>query len=114
MNNVAERYPTNVLDVARVLKDLAVKKIEEKKDIKGIYHFSAQEALTKYQMCEIFAKLLNVPSSHLTPQNTADPSASVSRPDNSHLSVKSLEQAGIDTHFVKFATWFQDNLNSSA
>jgi S-adenosylmethionine synthetase len=67
---------------------------------------------------------------HLTPQNTVDPSASgktvdasiafffnmllVSRPDNSHLSVKRLEEAGIDTHFVKFATWFDGHLKLSA
>ncbi|KAG1461042.1 hypothetical protein G6F46_002779 [Rhizopus delemar] len=99
VDNVAQRYPTNVADVARVLKDLAVKKINDKQDIRGIYHFSAKESMTKYQMCETFASILNVPMDHLIPQNTVDPSASVSRPDNSHLSVKRLEEAGIDTHF---------------
>lgn len=114
VDNVAQRYPTNVADVARVLKDLAVKKIKNKQDIRGIYHFSAKESMTKYQMCETFASILNVPMDHLTPQNTVDPSASVSRPDNSHLSVKRLEEAGIDTHFVKFATWFDGQLKLSA
>ncbi|KAG1133466.1 hypothetical protein G6F42_001400 [Rhizopus arrhizus] len=103
VDNVAQRYPTNVADVARVLKDLAgnekEEKIKNKQDIRGIYHFSAKESMTKYQMCETFASILNFPMDHLTPQNTVDPSASVSRPDNSHLSVKRLEEAGIDTHF---------------
>jgi S-adenosylmethionine synthetase len=28
-----------------------VKKIKNKQDIRGIYHFSAKESMTKYQMC---------------------------------------------------------------
>lgn len=58
-----------VEDVGRVLKDLAgknarhccklyltngcviVAKVENHKDIKGIYHFSGEESITKYQVC---------------------------------------------------------------
>ncbi|KAI9254649.1 RmlD-like substrate binding domain-containing protein [Sporodiniella umbellata] len=113
VDNVGERYPTNVADVARVLKDLAVKKIEKNQEVVGTYHFSAQDPKTKYQMCETFAKILGVSIDHLTPQNTVDPSASVSRPDNSHLSVSRLQAEGVDTHFVNFDVWFQEYFNSS-
>ncbi|OBZ82841.1 Methionine adenosyltransferase 2 subunit beta [Choanephora cucurbitarum] len=112
VDNVAVRYPTNVEDVGRVLKDLAVAKLQNGKDIKGIYHFTARECLTKYQVCEIFADVLNVSINHLTPQNTVDKAASVSRPENSHLSVKRLEEDGIDTGFVKFTEWCSNNLSS--
>ncbi|RCH82287.1 hypothetical protein CU098_007692, partial [Rhizopus stolonifer] len=110
VDNVAARYPTNVEDVARVLKDLSVAKLKEGKDIKGIYHFTGQECITKYQVCEIFGSILNVPIDHLAPQNTVDKAASVSRPENSHLSVKRLEESNIDTSFVNFAKWCSQNL----
>ncbi|CEP07814.1 hypothetical protein [Parasitella parasitica] len=93
VDNVASRYPTNVEDVGRVLKDLA-----------------AEESVTKYQVCEIIGAILNVPIDHLTPQNTVDKSASVSRPEDSHLSNKRLQANGIDTNCVKLATWFAKNL----
>lgn len=63
--------PSLVEDVGRVLKDLAgknrmvvclydlgltnqritVAKVENHKDIRGIYHFSGEESITKYQVC---------------------------------------------------------------
>ncbi|KAG2210976.1 hypothetical protein INT47_000136 [Mucor saturninus] len=112
VDNVSSRYPTNVVDVARVLKDLAVAKVRDHKHIKGIYHFSGQESITKYQVCEILGEILSVPIDHLTPQNTVDKAASVSRPENSHLSVQHLKDAGIDTSFVRLADWFSSNLTS--
>jgi S-adenosylmethionine synthetase len=54
---------------------------------------------------------LNAPIDHLTPQNTVDKSALVSRPDDSHLSNKRLEESGIDVSYVKLATWFSQNLS---
>ncbi|KAI7902061.1 uncharacterized protein BX663DRAFT_511628 [Cokeromyces recurvatus] len=110
VDNVGVRYPTNVQDVARVLKDLAVAKLEKHKDIQGIYHFSGEECMTKYQICEVLSNVLNVPMDHLTAQNTIDKAASVSRPENSHLSNKRLQETGIDTNFVKLGTWFSENL----
>ncbi|KAI9354915.1 RmlD-like substrate binding domain-containing protein [Pilaira anomala] len=110
VDNVSSRYPTNVEDVARVIKDLAVAKVQNNKDIKGIYHFTGQESITKYQVCEIVSKILGAPIDHLTPQNTIDKAASVSRPENSHLSIKQLKEAGIDTSFIRLADWFSKNL----
>ncbi|OZJ05359.1 hypothetical protein BZG36_01532 [Bifiguratus adelaidae] len=45
MDHFATRYPTNVEDCARVIKDLIVRKE------RGTFHFSAEEPYTKYQMC---------------------------------------------------------------
>ncbi|GAA5800524.1 hypothetical protein EDC94DRAFT_628140 [Helicostylum pulchrum] len=111
VDNVSCRYPTNVEDVARVIKDLSVAKVKDHKDIKGIYHFTGQESITKYQVCEIVSKILGAPIDHLTPQNTIDKAASVSRPENSHLSIKHLKETGIDTSFVRLADWFSKNLS---
>lgn len=77
MDNFAARYPTNgklstyekkrqicycgwqnlqilypVGDIARVIKDLAVKRIENNDSTAaGIFHFSNTEMYTKYSMC---------------------------------------------------------------
>ncbi|KAI9469939.1 MAG: hypothetical protein EXX96DRAFT_644705 [Benjaminiella poitrasii] len=110
VDNVSSRYPTNVEDVARVLKDLSVTKLKDHKNIKGIYHFTGQECMTKYQICEVLSTVLDAPIDHLTAQNTVDKSASVSRPENSHLSNKRLQETGIDTSFVKLGAWFSKNL----
>ncbi|RUS25239.1 hypothetical protein BC938DRAFT_472442 [Jimgerdemannia flammicorona] len=47
MDHYVIRYPTNVEDVARVLRNLADKKIQQGDAVSGVYHFSAEEALTK-------------------------------------------------------------------
>ncbi|KAI8344773.1 hypothetical protein BC941DRAFT_409582 [Chlamydoabsidia padenii] len=106
MDNYSLRYPTNVEDVGRVIKDLAVNKANGK-TIEGTYHFSAEEMMTKLDMCRIFADLLNVPIDHLQPQNTISESASASRPKDCHLSTSRLQADGIDVSFVPFQTWFR-------
>ncbi|KAI8086339.1 uncharacterized protein BX664DRAFT_335555 [Halteromyces radiatus] len=111
MDNYCLRYPTNVDDVGRVIKDLAVYKIEKGRSIEGTYHFTAEEMLTKYDMCCIFADLLNVSKDHLQPQNSISGSASASRPKDCHLSTTRLQTDGIDVSFVPFRTWFQSYLS---
>ncbi|KAF7727216.1 hypothetical protein EC973_007914 [Apophysomyces ossiformis] len=105
MDNFASRYPTNVKDVARVIKDLAVKKIEDKQDIGGIFHFTNEEMFTKYTICQLFGEILNVSTQHLKPQNDIPVAAAASRPKDSHLSNKRLKDLGIDTTSVPFAQW---------
>ncbi|KAI9307543.1 RmlD-like substrate binding domain-containing protein [Cunninghamella echinulata] len=110
MDNVCIRYPTNVDDIGRVIKDLAVKKIENGSSINGVYHFTAEEKFTKFDMCKIFADILKVPIDHLQPQNSISPNAAASRPLNSHLSIKRLQDLHIDTSTTSFQQWFQTNL----
>ncbi|KAF9436256.1 hypothetical protein BGZ76_004461, partial [Entomortierella beljakovae] len=54
MDHYAVRYPTNVADVARVIKDL-----------------SCEEKYTKYEICEDIAKVLGTSVDHLTPVDVA-------------------------------------------
>ncbi|ORZ13282.1 hypothetical protein BCR42DRAFT_330960 [Absidia repens] len=108
MDNYCLRYPTNVDDVGRVIRDIA----EKGKTIEGTYHFSAGEMLTKYDMCGIFADLLKLPMDHLQPQNSISSSASASRPKDCHLSTARLQADGIDVSFVPFRSWFQTHFAS--
>ncbi|CAO3641278.1 unnamed protein product [Cunninghamella blakesleeana] len=110
MDNVCTRYPTNVDDIGRVIKDLAVKKLEQGSSVSGTYHFTAEEKLTKYDMCKIFADILKISIDHIQPQNSVSPNALASRPLNSHLSIKRLQDLNIDISAVPFREWFQINL----
>lgn len=53
MDDWAARYPTNTLDVARVVADLA--DLSLSRPLPSTLHFSAQERLTKYEISKIFA-----------------------------------------------------------
>ncbi|KAF8981856.1 hypothetical protein BGZ46_002202, partial [Entomortierella lignicola] len=106
MDHYAIRYPTNVADVARVIKDLSVKVRDEKVFISGILHFSGEEKYTKYEICEVIAKALNVPLDHLKPVDTA-PKDGTTRPYDCHLSNRCLNGIGINTQCVKFSEWMQ-------
>jgi S-adenosylmethionine synthetase len=101
----AVRYPTCTEDVAVVLKDV-VKKWEErgKGQWKGgnILQFSAEEPMTKYQMCKLFAELLGAPDKTLQP---AAGGGSLS-PYDAHLSTKELEAEGINAGAQSFKGWW--------
>lgn len=66
MDNWAIRYPTNVLDVARVLVDISIKSLEPSKEIPKILHFSTQHKMTKVDVCQLLAKLSGI---ELTKEN---------------------------------------------
>lgn len=71
MDHYAIRYPTNTDDVARVLVDLAEVyskfSINELNDKPKILHYTAEEPLTKYEMCQIMGELAGLPVDHLNP-----------------------------------------------
>ncbi|KAF9114839.1 hypothetical protein BGX27_009676 [Mortierella sp. AM989] len=112
MDHYAIRYPTNVADVARVIKDLSLKVRHEKVFISGILHFSGEEKYTKYEMCEVIAKALGTSLNHLKPVDVA-PMDGTTRPYDCHLSNRCLNGIGINTHCVKFSEWMQNWLNNS-
>ncbi|CAO3569867.1 unnamed protein product [Mortierella alpina] len=106
MDHYAIRYPTNVADVARVIKDLAYKVRTEKVFISGVLHFSGEEKFTKYEMCEVIAKVLGTSVSHLQ-ANASAPKDGTTRPYDCHLSNRCLNGLGVNTDCVDFATWVQ-------
>ncbi|CAG8542938.1 9400_t:CDS:10 [Paraglomus brasilianum] len=108
MDHRQKRYPTHVADVARVILDIAVKRIEEKQTMDNIFHFSAELQLTKYEMCEIFAELLGVSINHINPITTATGTAT--RPNDCRLSTSRLRELEIDTGCVNFKEWWKTQL----
>ncbi|ORX61468.1 NAD(P)-binding protein [Hesseltinella vesiculosa] len=107
MDHYCLRFPTNVIDIGRVILDIAVHRVENGQPLAGTYHFTAEEMYTKYEMCQVFAEVLKVPMDHLLPQTEVDTSAAAARPKDCHLSTQRLKEAGINLSFVPFKTWFQ-------
>ncbi len=88
-DDVAVRYPTYTGDIARVLEDI-VRLREAGEKVKGIYHFSGREPLTKYTMARIMAPFLRVDERSLSPDRTGG--GAVKRPKNSHLDTEKLDK----------------------
>ncbi|RUS18943.1 hypothetical protein BC937DRAFT_88145 [Endogone sp. FLAS-F59071] len=107
MDHFAIRYPTNVEDVARVLRSLSDKKLEQADAISGVFHFSGEEPFTKYEMCQVLAKILHVRMDHLRLVDTVPVAAAASRPRDAHLSNRALREAEIDTYAVPFEQWWK-------
>ncbi len=87
-DDTAVRYPTYTGDVARVIEEI-VRKREEGRDMRGIYHFSGKDALTKYGMAKVMAPFLGVEEECISPERRSRGSAK--RPENSHLNTDKLD-----------------------
>lgn len=94
MDHWQQRFPTYVKDVATVCYQLTEKKMQEPSLIKGIYHWSGNEQMTKYEMACAMADVFNLPSSHLRPI-TDEPVGATPRPWNPQLDCSKLEALGI-------------------
>ena len=108
MDDWSLRYPTNTEDVSRVLVDIAGKYLdadEARVAMPKVLHFSAEQKFTKYQMCQTFAEILGLPLEGMIGQSEA-PSGSATRPYDTHLSTKALEDLGIETRTMKFEDWW--------
>uniref|UniRef100_A0A7M4EGI0 Methionine adenosyltransferase 2 subunit beta n=1 Tax=Crocodylus porosus TaxID=8502 RepID=A0A7M4EGI0_CROPO len=66
MDHWQQRFPTNVKDVASVCRQLAEKRMLDP-SVKGTFHWSGNEQMTKYEMACAIADAFNLPSSHLRP-----------------------------------------------
>ncbi|CAN8189849.1 unnamed protein product [Coccothraustes coccothraustes] len=93
MDHWQQRFPTNVKDVAAVCRQLAEKRMLDP-SIKGTFHWSGNEQMTKYEMACAIADAFNLPSSHLRPI-TDSPVVGALRPKNAQLDCSKLEMLGI-------------------
>ncbi|WP_419148622.1 dTDP-4-dehydrorhamnose reductase family protein [Pseudoalteromonas 'SMAR'] len=84
----AIRYPTHVEDIALTLRDLFTQH-----DCSGIYHISAKQALTKYEMACIMAQVQGLPTTTITANTT--PSDDATRPHDCALADTRLAALGI-------------------
>lgn len=119
MDAHAVRYPTNVSDVAHVIEQLAslYKKQLHSSGMPETLHFSAPEAMTKYDMCLVLSRLWNLVCEeevssvqHLDPQYEADPNAGTKRPGHCKLDISATKELGIDTSCVPFDEWWYNYL----
>ncbi|KAK7097521.1 methionine adenosyltransferase 2 subunit beta-like isoform X2 [Littorina saxatilis] len=92
MSDYERRYPTHCDDVASVLRQLAEKKVEGT-DISGVFHWSGDENMTKYDMAIAMAEAFNLPTSHI--QADKNPSTGTTRPYDAHLATSRAEGLGI-------------------
>ncbi|XP_071951791.1 methionine adenosyltransferase 2 subunit beta-like [Antedon mediterranea] len=92
MCHYQQRFPTHTQDVAAVIKQLAEKQSKDS-SIKGTYHWSNNEQLTKFTMAVKMAEIFNLPHDHLQANQNAPPGAP--RPKNAQLDTSDLEALGI-------------------
>lgn len=87
-DNWAVRFPTHVGDVAKALRDLVEKNLEFS-SWSGIWHYSASEAMTKYDMACLIAEIAGLDKSLISPKDSAGSGAA--RPKNAMLSTKRID-----------------------
>ncbi|XP_061472752.1 methionine adenosyltransferase 2 subunit beta isoform X1 [Rhineura floridana] len=93
MDHWQQRFPTYVKDVASICRQLAEKRMLDP-SIKGTFHWSGNEQMTKFEMACAMADAFNLPSSHLRPI-TDSPVVGAPRPRNAQLDCSKLQMLGI-------------------
>lgn len=91
----------------------AQKPIDSRQSLPRILHYSADEPFTKYEICLIFAKILDVPHSHVIPDpNPPIGEGATTRPRDCHLFTKETEDLGIEggLGLSLFEEWWTDRL----
>ncbi|KAI9294677.1 NAD-P-binding protein [Neoconidiobolus thromboides FSU 785] len=105
MDHLMPRYPTYVGDIAKLCKNLSDR--NRFPNLPNILHFSNTKVHSKYEICVIFAKLLNVNMDHIIPV-TEKVNDGVLRPDNVHLDITLTKELGlIDFEFTDIENYFK-------
>ncbi|MGI2094785.1 dTDP-4-dehydrorhamnose reductase family protein [Shewanella oncorhynchi] len=106
----AIRSPTSTADIAQAIDKMIAQHIEHS-TVQGIYHFSAVETMTKYQMLLTLGEILQLSTTHLTPEST--PTDNAKRPRDCTLSCARLAALGICSE-INFATGVRQALTQSS
>ncbi|XP_066572510.1 methionine adenosyltransferase 2 subunit beta isoform X2 [Amia ocellicauda] len=97
IDHCQQRFPTYVKDVARVCRLLSEKRFQDP-SLRGIFHFSGKEQMTKYEIACAIADAFNLPSDHLRPLTEVPTDSGALRPQNAQLDCSRLEGLGIRHH----------------
>ncbi|XP_054610997.1 methionine adenosyltransferase 2 subunit beta isoform X1 [Dunckerocampus dactyliophorus] len=108
LDHCQQRFPTHVRDVAVVCRKVC-ERARQDASIRGIFHFSAKEQMTKYEMAVAMAQAFNLPSNHLIPL-TEQLAASALRPVNSRLECSRLELLNLSVEARPFTSAITDCL----
>ncbi|KAJ1036173.1 hypothetical protein NDA18_000039 [Ustilago nuda] len=112
----AVRYPTNVGDVAKAILKLAeVHAADSFKPVPPTTHFSAKEAMTKYDMCMVLSRIASsvgfeTRTDLLDPEYEVDPMAETARPRHCKLDTSVLEEYGVPIEYTSFEDWWRPYL----
>ncbi|KAG9313538.1 hypothetical protein JVU11DRAFT_5865 [Chiua virens] len=109
MDDYAQRYPTNVLDIAAFLVRLS----DLDKALPRIVHYSGDECMTKYNICEIFARILQLPIGHVI-RDSSVPADAVARPRDCHLATEETIALVGNLGCSKFEEWWSDHLKETS
>ncbi|XP_060065836.1 methionine adenosyltransferase 2 subunit beta-like [Ylistrum balloti] len=92
MNDYERRYPTHCADIAVVIRQLSDQKLQDPSNIGGIYHWSGDENMTKYDMAVAMATALGISTNHI--EADKNPSVGATRPYNAHVGCQRVESLG--------------------
>ncbi|SPO29957.1 related to Vacuolar protein sorting-associated protein VPS5 [Ustilago trichophora] len=111
----AVRYPTNVADVAKAILKLAILHSDTSNPVPPITHFTAKEAMTKYDMCMVLSRIANLVgfdtrTDLLDPEYEVDPMAATPRPRHCKLDTSVLEDYGVPIEYTSFEDWWRPYL----
>ncbi|MDX1280051.1 SDR family oxidoreductase [Shewanella colwelliana] len=106
----AIRSPTSTLDIAHAVIKL-INHQRQSNNVRGVYHFSASERMTKYEMVQTMARLLGLAADHIEP--ASHPIDTAKRPQNCSLSCCRLTSLGIIST-IKFEQGLKYSLDESA
>ncbi|XP_026213452.1 methionine adenosyltransferase 2 subunit beta isoform X2 [Anabas testudineus] len=108
LDHCQQRFPTDARDVATVCRKLA-ERARQDPSIRGVFHFSGKEQMTKYEMAVSIAQAFNLPSNHLIPL-TEQVAGSAPRPINSQLNCSRLELLNLSVEPRPFTIAISDCL----
>ncbi|XP_035383590.1 methionine adenosyltransferase 2 subunit beta isoform X1 [Electrophorus electricus] len=109
IDHCQQRFPTYTSDVARVCRNMAEKALQDP-SLRGVFHYSGKEQMTKYEMACAIADAFNLPSSHLIPMTEQPAGSGAQRPHNAQLECSRLELLGLSVEPVPFKAAIRDSL----
>ncbi|XP_068600865.1 methionine adenosyltransferase 2 subunit beta isoform X2 [Brachionichthys hirsutus] len=109
LDHCQQRFPTDTRDVAAVCRKLA-ERARQDPTVRGVFHFSAKEQMTKYEMAVAIAQAFQLPSNHLIPLTEQVAAAAALRPANSRLNCSRLELLNLSVEPRPFTSAVTDCL----
>jgi S-adenosylmethionine synthetase len=111
MDDYAIRYPTNIIDVARVCVDVAkIYTSAEYAALPGILQFSSEDRMTKYEITQKFAEIMGLSMDGVVRDTESGkqpgPDGTL-RPYDCHLETSELKALGVDVSTVDFVAWWR-------
>ncbi|XP_037125339.1 methionine adenosyltransferase 2 subunit beta isoform X4 [Syngnathus acus] len=109
LDHCQPRFPTHTRDVAAVCWNICrAAALDE--SIRGTFHYSGKEQMTKYEMALAMARAFNLPSAHLIALTEQPAAEAARRPLNPRLDCSRLEVLGLSVEPRPFVSAVSDCL----